>query len=354
MGKALLISECNGHMYPTKSFDTWERRQEQALRHARVQDAARADGEHAGCYGWCMFDYPTHKDFGSGDRVCYHGVLDAFRNPKLAAALYASQGEEQPVLEVGTSMDIGDYPGGVVRDVYVFTNADEVALYKNDQFVTTLRPTGWKGLRHGPMAVEDTIGCLLETQEGYPKQEADALRQCLLAAKQYGMAGMPLKEKLRMGWCMLRYHLTYNDGVALYNKYVGNWGGESTRWRFDAVRDGQVVASVTKTPTTALHLEVRPSHTDLTEGEVYDMAAVRVRVLDQFGSPVPYAQLPVTFTLTGPAHLVGPATVTAEGGMCGTYLRTTGEAGDVMLTVSTPQTEPVTVAFRVRVAAVTQ
>jgi beta-galactosidase len=354
MGKALLISECNGHMYPTKSFDTWERRQEQALRHARVQDAARADGEHAGCYGWCMFDYPTHKDFGSGDRVCYHGVLDAFRNPKLAAALYASQGEEQPVLEVGTSMDIGDYPGGVVRDVYVFTNADEVALYKNDQFVTTLRPTGWKGLRHGPMAVEDTIGCLLETQEGYPKQEADALRQCLLAAKQYGMAGMPLKEKLRMGWCMLRYHLTYNDGVALYNKYVGNWGGESTRWRFDAVRDGQVVASVTKTPTTALHLEVRPSHTDLTEGEVYDMAAVRVRVLDQFGSPVPYAQLPVTFTLTGPAQLVGPATVTAEGGMCGTYLRTTGDAGDVMLTISTPQTEPVTVAFRVTVAAVTQ
>jgi beta-galactosidase len=84
------------------------------------------------------------------------------------------------------------------------------------------------------------------------------------------------------------------------------------------------------------------------------MAAVRVRVLDQFGSPVPYAQLPVTFTLTGPAHLVGPATVTAEGGMCGTYLRTTGEAGDVMLTISTPQTEPVTVAFRVTVAAVTQ
>ena len=31
------------------------------------------------------------KDFGSGDRVCYHGVMDTFRNPKLAAALYASQ-----------------------------------------------------------------------------------------------------------------------------------------------------------------------------------------------------------------------------------------------------------------------
>jgi beta-galactosidase len=346
-GKALLISECNGHMYPTKPFDTWERRQEHALRHARVQDAARADGEHAGCYGWCMFDYPTHKDFGSGDRVCYHGVLDAFRNPKLAAALYASQGEETPVLEVGTSMDIGDYPGGQVGEVYVFTNADQVDLYKNDQFVTTMRPSGWKGLKHGPIPVEDTIGALLESQEGYPKAKADAIRTCLLSAKKHGMAGMPMKDKAYMGLCMLKYHLTYADGVALYNKYVGNWGGEATRWRFDAKIGGKVAASVTKTPSTDLRLEVRPSHTDLAEGSVYDMAAVRVRLLDGNGNPVPYAQVPVTFALTGPARLIGPDTVTAEGGMCGTYLRTDGTAGDAVLTVSTPQTQSVTLTFHI-------
>ena len=33
MGKALLISECNGHMYPTKAFDDGPHRQEHALRH---------------------------------------------------------------------------------------------------------------------------------------------------------------------------------------------------------------------------------------------------------------------------------------------------------------------------------
>ena len=49
MGKALLISECNGHMYPTKPFDDAPHRQEHALRHARVLNAAYADGEHAGC-----------------------------------------------------------------------------------------------------------------------------------------------------------------------------------------------------------------------------------------------------------------------------------------------------------------
>ena len=69
MTKALLISENNGHMFPTKPYDTWSRRQEHALRHARVQNDAAADGQHVGCISWCMFDYATHKDFGSGDRI---------------------------------------------------------------------------------------------------------------------------------------------------------------------------------------------------------------------------------------------------------------------------------------------
>ena len=50
--RALLVSEHNGHMFPTKSYDPWSKRQEQALRHARVQNDARADGQHAGCFGW--------------------------------------------------------------------------------------------------------------------------------------------------------------------------------------------------------------------------------------------------------------------------------------------------------------
>ena len=30
-----------------------------------------------------MSDYNTHKDFGSGDRICYHGVTDLFRFPQI-------------------------------------------------------------------------------------------------------------------------------------------------------------------------------------------------------------------------------------------------------------------------------
>ncbi len=348
MNKALLISENNGHMFPTKSFDNWERRQEHALRHARVQNDAAASGEHAGCISWCMFDYATHKDFGSGDRVCYHGVMDAFRNPKLAAYLYASQQEEVPVLAVGSSMDIGDYPAGTIGDVHVFTNADEVALYKNGEFVTKLSPGAYGALPHGPMVLDDKIGCLLEKKENFPQDKADLLRGCLNAIGKYGLAGLPKADLAKMGYAMVKYGMKYTDAVELYGKYVANWGGEATQWRLDGIKDGQVVSSVTCCPSARLHLEVKPSHTILREGPTYDMAMVRVRVLDEFGNPAPYAQLPIRFRVDGAADLVGPEVVTAEGGMCGTYIRTNFFKGKVILTVSAHGLEPVKIEFTVQ------
>ena len=345
--KPLIITEHNGHMFPTKAFDPWQRRQEHALRHMRVQNDAAADGGHGGCFGWCMFDYPTHKDFGSGDRVCYHGVMDAFRNPKLAAYAYASQGEATPILELGSSMDIGDYPGGMIGDIHVFTNADSVLLFKNGNFVTALQDGDWKGLPHGPLLMNDTIGCLLETQEGFDEKKADLLRGCLLAIQKHGLANLTAADISKMGYAMVKYGMKYQDAVDLYGKYVGNWGGEATVWRLDALKNGQVIASRTYCPSAKLHLEVTPSATVLREGDTYDMAAVRVRILDEYGNIAPYAQLPVTFALSGAAELVGPGAACAEGGMTGTYIRTAGKAGAAKLTISTAQTESVEVIFAV-------
>ena len=147
---------------------------------------------------------------------------------------------------------------------------------------------------------------------------------------------------------MARYGMKFQDGVDLYGKYVANWGGEATVWRFDGIKDGKTVASVTCRPSAKLHLEVKVSHTSLTEGASYDMAAIWVRILDGNGNPAPYAQLPVSFALSGNAELAGPATVTAEGGMCGAYVRTLGTTGTAVLTVHTEQTEDVTINFTIK------
>ncbi|MBQ1300220.1 MAG: glycoside hydrolase family 2 protein, partial [Erysipelotrichaceae bacterium] len=346
--KSFLISEANGHMFPTKSFDKWSLRQEHALRHARVMNAALGSGEHAGVFQWCMFDYATHKDFGSGDRVCYHGVMDMFRNPKLASAVYAMQGDKDSVLEVGTSMDIGDYPGGNVGSFYVFTNADSVKLYKNDVFVKEFKESEFKALKHGPLLIDDTIGKLLETNEGFTGDKEKLLHDCLLSAAKNGINDMPLKDKAKMGYAMMKYKLKYEDGVVLFGKYVGNWGGEATVWRFDGIKNGEVAVSRTLCPSSRLHLEVRQSATELHEGDMYDMAAVRVRVLDEYDNIAPYAQLPVRFAAEGDIEVVGPECATAEGGMTGTYIRTVGRSGAGKLTVSASGLEDVVIEFRVK------
>ena len=345
--KPLLISEHNGHMFPTKSYDPWQKRQEHAMRHARVQQAAAASGEHCGCFGWCMFDYPTHKDFGSGDRVCYHGVMDAFRNPKLAASLYASQGDERAVLQVGTTMDIGDYPGGMMGDSYIFTNADSVELYKNGDFVKSFVPEKQAGLTHPPILMDDTVGCLLESKEGFGKKQAELLRSCLAAVAKHGLEKLPLSAALKMGWAMLRYKMSFAQAVELYGRYVGNWGGEATRWRFEAKKDGKTVAVQTRCPGRQLRLEAAASTAVLREGASYDMAAVRISIKDEYGNVASYAQLPVSLRLSGEAELVGPQTVTAEGGLCGCYIRSKGRSGKARLEISCAQTESISLEFNI-------
>ena len=109
-----------------------------------------------------------------------------------------------------------------------------------------------------------------------------------------------------------------------------------------------MVSSVTICPSAKLHLEVKASALTLTEKASFAMASVRIRVLDEYGNPAPYAQIPVRFKLTGCAELVGPDVAAAEGGMCGTYIRTTGKTGKATLTISTDQTEPVTLNFTVK------
>ena len=133
---------------------------------------------------------------------------------------------------------------------------------------------------------------------------------------------------------MVRYKLTMDDGVALFGKYVGNWGGEATHWRFDARTGGKTVASVTRASGATLHMDVRASKTELIETDTWDAAAVRIHILDEYGTMASYAQLPVHFSVTGAAALIGPETAVAEGGMTGTYIRTIGENGEAVLRIS--------------------
>ena len=331
-----LVSECNGHMFPTKAFDDERHRLDHALRHAKVLDAMYADDDISGIFPWCMFDYNTHQDFGSGDGICYHGVMDMFRNPKLASAVYASQSEDKPCCVVSSSMDIGEHPAGDIGRVYVFTNADCVRLYKDGMFVREFAPSReeYPALPHPPVIIDDFIGELLITQEGFDEKTAAAVKECLLAVAKFGPSSLPPKILAKFARLMLLKGFKFSDGVELYGKYIGNWGGEATKWRFDAVKGGMLICSVTRSPGQRVHLEVSTSKTQLCEGDTYDAAAVRIRAVDEHGNLAPYWQEPVILKCSGPIMLIGPEIISLKGGSGGCYVKTCGSSGSAELCVN--------------------
>ncbi len=339
LSRPYLISEYNGHMYPTKAFDDEDHRLSHALRHCNVLEAVAANPDIAGAFGWCMFDYNTHRDFGSGDRICYHGVLDMFRNPKPAAYVYASQQNRVPVLEISSSMDIGEHPGGNRGNVYIFTNADSVRMYKNDVLIKeyTAADPAYSHMRHAPILIDDYVGDGLMEAEGFTKHQAEIVKKALNHIARYGMNNIPLDIKLKLAEAMAVYHMSFETAYALYGKYVGNWGDAATTYRFEAIKDGQVVKTVTKAAMTRLSLDVRVDHTDLTDGDCYDAACIRVRVCDEYGNTQPFFNTPLDMKTTGGIEIMGPEQMQIAGGMGGAYIRSTGKTKTASLTVSLPR-----------------
>ena len=117
----LLVTESNGHMYPTKRFDPEARLLEHAMRHLRVRDEALGRSDLVGELSWCAFDYNTHGCFGSGDKICYHGVSDMFRIPKFAGLACMSQRPlaEGAVLEPLSLVSRGERDGGGIIPIDV-------------------------------------------------------------------------------------------------------------------------------------------------------------------------------------------------------------------------------------------
>lgn len=283
-----LITEFNGHMFPTKAGDQEQRQAEHVIRHLEVLDAAFGDPDIAGAIGWCFFDYNTHKDFGSGDRICHHGVSTIFREPKFAAHAYASQKDASRgvVLAPVSFFARGERNIGGVLPLVVLTNCDEVEF----RYGKTLRK------RAGP------------DRERFPHlpHPPVILDHRHFSGPEMGLWGMSWED------CEVE----------------GFLGGESVISR-------RYVANPLPT-----RLEVVPDATVL-DADGRDEVRVIVRALDQAGNPLPFLADAVRIEVDGPARLIGPATAHLAGGTTGFWLRATGGRGAITVRLATDRFPPV-------------
>jgi beta-galactosidase len=150
------------------------------------------------------------------------------------------------------------------------------------------------------------------------------------------MDKLPLSIKATLADLKFRHGFTMEQGIDLFNRYMGGWGQESGLWRFTAIRQGEAAEYVEKGAYTRPCLVARAERALLTEGSEYDMTLIHLECKDERGNRIPTAFDPVLLTTEGPIQVVGPRAVSLEGGAFGTYVRTTGEIGEGVLTLTSP------------------
>jgi len=271
-----LNTEFVGHTFPTKTYDNTVRLTEHTLRHARIHNQIASDAQYAGGLGWCAFDYNTHGNFGSGDRICYHGVVDIFRQPKPAAGFYRSQCDpaEEIVLEPAFHWARGDESVGFSRAV-VCSNCDHLKFYVSGKLIAEADPdrSEFGSLRYPPFSAE-------------------------------------LGRFLRANWGDLRIE-GYLQGKQVI---VKSYSGEGVDHNFEAVADDS---------------ELRADGADSTR--------VTLRVTDEFGALKPFASDAIPLEIEGPAEIIGDNPFSLVGGAGAVWIRAGEEAGKVRLTATHPK-----------------
>jgi beta-galactosidase len=269
-----LNTEFVGHTYPTKTIDQVERLTEHVIRHARVHDQLASDAQYAGGIAWCAFDYNTHGNFGSGDRICYHGVTDIFREPKPAAGFYKSQcdPEEEVVLEPAFHWARGDASIGFSHAV-VCSNCDHIKFFMGNEMVAEADPDRkqFAHLRYAPFVID--------LPDPWHK------------------------------WGDLRLE-GYIQGKLAITK---NYSGKGIDQKFALLPDDRSLI-----------------------GDGADTTRVVLRVTDEYGAIRPFANDAVKLELEGPAELIGDNPFALIGGTGAVWIRAKEQAGTVRLTATHP------------------
>lgn len=274
-----LVTESNGHMYPTKRFDQEVKLVEHANRHLRVINEALGSKEISGSISWCAFDYNTHSAFGSGDKICYHGVMDMFRNSKYAAYAYSSQRDVKDgvVLEPITLGCRGEKDGGGILPFTILTNCDYIKIFKSEKCIDSYYPdkVNFINLNHPPIVINH-LG------------END-------------------------GWGEVENMLTVKGFVN--NKEVISKNIGELKWRDK--------------------IEVIPDDLELSINmSSYDATRIVVKLLDNLGNVLQFSNEFIEVEIDGPAKILGPNKFGIMGGITAFWIRTIGEVGTVKIKVN--------------------
>ena len=327
-----LVTEYNGHMYPTKSFDQECKKVEHAYRHLRVINESFGLDEISGAIGWCAFDYNTHSSFGSGDKICYHGVSDMFRNPKYAAYSYASQKkvEDGVVLEPITLGAKGERDGGAILPFTVLTNCDYIKIFKDGIYIDTYYPNKEKfpNLPHPPIEVSHILS--MDSEIPLTEEAKKEIKDFVLnKLKDSNLTNLAEEDFRYIEEFSERVNIPVFKIMSLVYKLAGGWGDKENSLIIKGFIDNKEVASKEIGELRSMNkLEVTPDDLELSLDKTsYDATRIVVKLLDNLGEVLFLNNDFIEVEIDGPLSIMGPSKFGISGGITAFWVRTQGQTG---------------------------
>ena len=325
--KPYLVTEYSGHMMPTKAFDRETRRTDVALLHASVLKEASQYDLLAGTFGWCFADYNTHEDFGSGDLICYHGVLDIFRNTKYSAYPYMTK-SSKPFLEVTSNFNIGEHDGGYIRYFAIMTNCDKVEMYHNNFKVSTFN--NLSGDFNGCFKVDDLLGDILIKLENKTKEESDHLKEVLRDLLEYDMIQ---RDFIVEKWGKKDVEEAYQ----LFGKYVSNWGSHPTPYTFVGYIDNQKVIETTKGNQHFDYINVEMSSNTMHTKRSYDVVKITLEMIGNLGNRCEFAFDSFLVKTSPNIKVIGDDIFSLNSGIRSFYIKSLEKTGKGKIEIISPR-----------------
>ena len=243
---------------------------QQALNYQEAANSNRKGSATVGDANWLMFDYNR----GYADDLEASGISDLFRLPKFAYYFYRSQREPteklEPPLSSGPMVHIASYwlPSSNTK-VRVFSNAEEVAVYLNDELVDRRHPDDDRMTSHLP----------------HPPFTFD------------------------LG--------VFEPGTLRAIGYIGGV---------------EVASHEVSTPGAASRLDLEIDYSGIpVAADEDDVLFVHAHVVDAAGQPVPEDQSEVHFEIRGNGRLVGQNPVRAEAGIASILVQTLSDGSPISL-----------------------
>ena len=266
-----------------------------------------------GTLHWCMCDCGEPGDAAAAsvwERVNdeirprwpgndYYGCLDMWRLPKNSFYLFQSQWTEKPMIHIAGHWTWPN-ESGKPRQVRIYSNCDTVELFLNSRSLGTHKPASqeqvWNNFRATAAkyhSIEDMIERLSEDR----------------------LPGSSLRHPPFI-WDAV----TYQPGTLTA---VGRKNGIT-------VKDERGTAAK---PAQLLLIADQPA----LKADGQDVAFIQAHVLDSKGVLVPTARPWISFTVEGPARLLGGTTaIDAISGIAAINLQSTGESGRALVRAEAP------------------